>query len=132
LYPVARFNISRLNGSLAANGSVAYMFKRKGEFKLPAGAVTHAQESELGFIDYELEDKEIGAASAELHYLPTITKELSEEHAKEVLRKFVADRIRLLPPVLPRDHLPQEPDRNKLNADNDEEETNQEEGPVAE
>ncbi|MEX2090498.1 MAG: YebC/PmpR family DNA-binding transcriptional regulator [Bacteroidota bacterium] len=80
-----RHHLTKHNGSLAANGSVAFMFERKGVFKLPAGAITHAEEFELEFIDYGLEDKGIGATSAELHYLPTITKELSEEHAKEVL-----------------------------------------------
>lgn len=106
-----RHHLTKHNGSLAANGSVAFMFERKGVFKLPVGAITHPEEFELEFIDYgleemeqddneivvyssfndfgkmqkALEDKGIGARSAELHYLPTITKELNEEHAKEVL-----------------------------------------------
>lgn len=106
-----RHHFTKHNGSLAANGSVAFMFERKGVFKFPAGAITNVEEFELEFIDHGLEeleqddheivvytsfndfgkmqkvleDKGIVATSAELHYLPTTTKELSEDHAKEVL-----------------------------------------------
>ncbi len=106
-----RHIFSKHNGSLGANGSVAFMFERKGVFKIDASKISNIDEFELEFIDHgleelerdenlivittsfndfgkmqkALEEKDIEATSAELHYLPTSHKELTEEQAKEVL-----------------------------------------------
>jgi transcriptional/translational regulatory protein YebC/TACO1 len=47
--------------------------------------VVYTSFNDFGKMQKVLEDKGIVATSAELHYLPTTTKELSEDHAKEVL-----------------------------------------------
>lgn len=106
-----RHHFTKHHGSLGANGSVAFMFERKGVFKIPAASIPNAEEFELDFIDHgleemerdeqeivvytpftqfgtmqkALEDKGIEAISSELQYLPTTTKELTEELAKEAL-----------------------------------------------
>ncbi len=106
-----RHIFSKHNGSLGANGSVAFMFERKGVFKIDASKIPNIDEFELEFIDHgleelerdenhiviatsfndfgrmqkALEDKGIEVTNSELHYLPTSRKELTEEQAKEVL-----------------------------------------------
>jgi len=106
-----RHILTKAGGSLAASGSVAFLFERKGVFKLEAEKISNPDELELRLIDHGLEDmhqdensyviytsftdfghmqkglEEMGLepTSTELHYLPTSRKELSEEQAKEVL-----------------------------------------------
>ena len=99
------------NGTLATSGSVAFLFERKGVFRLPSMDVSNPEELELDLIDHGLEEFEqdeedvvmyasfdafgtlqkaleertLTPKSAELEYLPTARKELAEEQAKEVL-----------------------------------------------
>jgi YebC/PmpR family DNA-binding regulatory protein len=105
-----RLVFSKKNGSMGNSGSVAFMFERKGVFKfapgvlnleeleldlIDAGAedieqneeetVIHTKFTDFGLMVKFLEDKKIEAISAELHYLPTTTKELSEAEQDEVL-----------------------------------------------
>ena len=87
-----------------------FMFERKGLIRIPASAVPDIDEFELELIDHGLDDlsqheqelliytsfqdygkmlkyfeeKGIEVKSSELQYLPTTTKELSEEQTKEV------------------------------------------------
>lgn len=105
-----RLVFSKKNGSMGNSGSVAFMFERKGVFKfapnvlnleeleldlIDAGAedieqneeetVIHTKFTDFGLMVKFLEDKNIEAISAELHYLPNTTKELSETEQDEVL-----------------------------------------------
>lgn len=105
-----RMIFSRNNGSLASTGSIAFMFERKGLFKVAADKIPNLDEFELEMIDHGLEDMEqqdqevfiytsfqdfgkmhkaleekgIEAINTELQYIPTTTKELAEAEAKEV------------------------------------------------
>ena len=105
-----RHAFSRHNGTLGASGSIAFMFDRKGVFRVAASKIPNIDEFELEMIDHGLEDlvhqeedffiytsfhdfgkmakaleeKGIEATTTELQYLPTTTKELSEAEAKEV------------------------------------------------
>lgn len=106
-----RHFLTKANGSFAASGSVAFLFERKGVFKIPAESIKNLDEFELEFIDHGLEDmhpeenefivyaqfanfgqmqkaleeKGIEPTSVELHYLPSTRKELPEDQEKEVL-----------------------------------------------
>jgi YebC/PmpR family DNA-binding regulatory protein len=97
-------------GSLGSSGSIMFMFERKGLIRVAASKVQDLDEFELELIDHGLDDlvpndqelliytsfqdygrmlkyleeKGIEAISSELQYLPTTTKELPEEQAKEV------------------------------------------------
>ncbi len=105
-----RHIFTKHGGSLAASGAIAFMFERKGVFKIPSNAIKNADEFELEMIDHGLEDlvhgeqefylytsfqdfgrmqkaleeRGIEAAGTEIQYLPTATKELPEEQMKEV------------------------------------------------
>jgi len=105
-----RLAISRGNGTLASSGSIAFMFERKGIYKIAADKVPNLDEFELEMIDHGLEELEkqdqeifiytsfqdygkmhkvleergIEPISSELQYIPTTTKELPEAEAKEV------------------------------------------------
>jgi YebC/PmpR family DNA-binding regulatory protein len=105
-----RHAFTKYGGSLGVGGSISFMFERKGIFTIAADAVKDQDEFELEFIDHGLEDlvldedkiyvhtsfqdygkmqkaleeKGIEVASTELQYLPTTTKELTEEQIKEV------------------------------------------------
>ncbi|MCU0411126.1 MAG: YebC/PmpR family DNA-binding transcriptional regulator [Bacteroidetes bacterium] len=105
-----RHIFTKHGGSLAASGAITFMFERKGMFRVPLSAVKDIDEFELemidhglddltgdenelhlytSFVDYgrmqkALEEKGIEVTSSELQYIPTTTKELPEEHAKEV------------------------------------------------
>ncbi len=105
-----RLAISRHNGSLASTGSISFMFERKGVFRIATDKIPDLDEFELEMIDHGLEDlvqqdedvyvytsfhdfgkiaktleeKGIEVTNAELQYMPTTTKELSEAEAKEV------------------------------------------------
>ncbi len=99
------------NGTLGTSGSVAFLFERKGVFRIARTDVGQPDELELDLIDHGLEDfeqdeddvvlytsfdsfgsmqkaleeKGLTSKSAELEYLPLARKELPEEQAKEVL-----------------------------------------------
>jgi YebC/PmpR family DNA-binding regulatory protein len=105
-----RLAFSRGNGTLGSTGSIAFMFERKGVYKIASDKVANLDDFELEMIDHgleelekqdqeiflytsfqdfgkmhkALEEKGIEAISTELQYLPTTTKELSEAEAKEV------------------------------------------------
>ena len=110
-----RNQFNKFGGNLAANGSVAFQFKRMGVFRLdPAGIAQDELELELidhgleemgestgekgeaqlvircAFADFgklqkALEDRGIKPLSAESEYIPGTPMELPEPHAKEVL-----------------------------------------------
>jgi YebC/PmpR family DNA-binding regulatory protein len=103
-------------GNMGATGSVGFMFKRMGVFRLaPAGIDEEALELDLidhgleemgettgekgeaqlvvrcafpdfGRLQKALEDRGIVPISAESEYIPTVPTTLSEEHAQEVLK----------------------------------------------
>ncbi len=106
-----RLIFTKNDGSMGNSGSVAFMFERKGVFKfapnvlnleeleldlIDAGAedieqneeetVVHTKFTDFGQMVKFLEDKKIEATSAELQYIPTTTKELSEAEQDEVLK----------------------------------------------
>jgi len=106
-----RLHFSKNGGAMGNSGSVAFMFERKGVFKFEP-AKLNLEEAELDLIDAGAEDIETGEGeivvyttfsefghllkfletsgmevkSAELHYIPSTTKELSEEEQDEVLK----------------------------------------------
>ena len=116
-----RTHFNRSGGTLASPGSVGFLFKRMGVFRLnPAGL--DAEELELELIDYgleemgestgekgepqlvircafadfgqmqkALEDRGITPLSAESEYIPTTPTELAESQATEVLS--LVDRL---------------------------------------
>jgi YebC/PmpR family DNA-binding regulatory protein len=97
-------------GSLGSAGSIAFMFERKGLFKISKEKVADLEAFELELIDFGLDDfsyddqffyiyssfqdygsmqkaleeRELEILSTELTYIPTNTKELSGEQLKEV------------------------------------------------
>lgn len=106
-----RLHFSKNGGSMGNSGSVAFMFERKGVFKfdpaklnldeleldlIDAGAedidrsdeeiIVYTKFTEFGHMQKFLESKELEAKSSELQYIPTTTKELSEEQQDEVLK----------------------------------------------
>ena len=121
---------NRWGGNLATNGSVSFMFKKMGVFRLnPEGIdqddlelylIDHGLEemgestgekgepqivvrcafSDFGQVQKALEDRKIVPLSAEHEYIPSAATELSEEQAKEVLELI--------------DHLEQDDDVQKV------------------
>jgi YebC/PmpR family DNA-binding regulatory protein len=106
-----RVIFSKGGGAMGNSGSVAFLFERKGVFKfdpskinvseveldlIDAGAedieqtedevVVYTKFTEFGHMLKFLESKHLEAKSSELQYIPTTTKELSEEHQDEVLK----------------------------------------------
>lgn len=106
-----RLHFSKGHGSMGNSGSVGFMFERKGVFKfdpakinvdeleldlIDAGAddidrqddeiTIYTKFTEFGHMAKFLETKHLEAKSSELHYIPTTTKELSEEETDEVLK----------------------------------------------
>jgi YebC/PmpR family DNA-binding regulatory protein len=106
-----RLHFAKNGGSMGNSGSVAFLFERKGVFKfdpsklnldeleldlIDAGAediektdeeiVVYTKFTEFGHFLKFLETKQLDAKSSELQYLPTMTKELSEEQQDEVLK----------------------------------------------
>lgn len=105
-----RHHFKEYGGSLGNTGSIAFMFERKGLFKIPVDKISDVDEFELDMIDHgldeltgddqfvyvytqfqnfgamqkALEEKGIEPSSTELQYLPTTTKELTEDQQKEV------------------------------------------------
>jgi YebC/PmpR family DNA-binding regulatory protein len=106
-----RLIFSKNDGTMGNNGTVAFMFERKGVFKfdpakinveeieldlIDAGAedietneeeiVIYTKFTEFGHFQKFLESKSLEARSSELQYIPSATKELSEEQQDEVLK----------------------------------------------
>ncbi|MFT5229941.1 MAG: YebC/PmpR family DNA-binding regulatory protein, partial [Glaciecola sp.] len=109
---------TKYNGALGTNGSLSFMFNRKGVFTLPKEAIGDMplEELEMSLIDGGLEELEaiedeiiitcgfedfgnmnstldslnLEADSSELQRLPTDTKVLSVDHAKSVLKMIDA------------------------------------------
>jgi YebC/PmpR family DNA-binding regulatory protein len=106
-----RLHFSKNNGSMGNSGSVAFMFEHKGVFKftpesinldeleldlIDAGAdeiekgeeeiTVYTKFTEFGHMQKFLEEKNLEPKSSELQYIPTTTKELSEEQQDEVLK----------------------------------------------
>ncbi len=105
-----RHYFSKAGGSLGSSGSIAFIFERKGLIRIAASQIPNIDDFELELIDHGLDDlvqheqelhiytsfqdygkmqkyfeeKGIEVISSELQYLPTTTKELTEEQAKEV------------------------------------------------
>jgi YebC/PmpR family DNA-binding regulatory protein len=103
-----RHIFTKHGGTLAASGSITFMFEKKAVFRIEAEKVKDAEEFELEMIDHGLEDlvqqdadlfiyttfqdfgkmhkaleeRGIEPTSTEIQYLPTTTKELTEEQAK--------------------------------------------------
>ncbi len=106
-----RHYFSKGGGTLGNSGSIAFMFERKGLIRIAASKIPDVDEFELELIDHGLDDlvqheqeihiytafqeygkmqkflesKGIEVISAEMQYLPTTTKELTEEQSKEVM-----------------------------------------------
>jgi YebC/PmpR family DNA-binding regulatory protein len=110
-----RLRFSKNGGAMGNSGSVAFMFERKGVFKfdpaklnldeleldlIDAGAediqreeeeiVIYTTFTEFGHMLKFLESRHLEAKSAELQYLPTTTKELSEAEQDEVMECITA------------------------------------------
>jgi YebC/PmpR family DNA-binding regulatory protein len=105
-----RHHFTKNNGTLGNSGSISFLFERKGFVRVPLSKIGDVDEFELNAIDHGLEDLEpdgeelhiytsfhdygkmqkfleekgIEVISAELQYIPTTTKELTEDQAKEV------------------------------------------------
>ncbi len=107
-----RMYFSRANGALGTNGSVSFMFEHKALFKIDASNL-NKDDLELELIDFGLEDitleqetnhfiiqttfsdygkmqsaleeRKINLIETTKTYIPTTTKELSEEQEKEVM-----------------------------------------------
>lgn len=105
-----RHHFKKKEGALGNTGSVTFMFERKGIFKIERSKVEDPDSLELDLIDFGLDDfgyddefvyvytafadfgamqkaleeKEIEINATELTYIPTNTKELTEEQQKEV------------------------------------------------
>lgn len=110
-----RLHFSKNGGTMGNSGSVAFMFERKGVFKfdpsklnldeleldlIDAGAEDIAREedeiiiytkfTEFGPMQKFLESRNLAAKSSELHYIPTTTKDLSEENLDEAMECITA------------------------------------------
>ncbi|NJD21621.1 MAG: YebC/PmpR family DNA-binding transcriptional regulator [Melioribacter sp.] len=105
-----RHHFRKHEGSLGTTGSIAFMFDRKGLFKVPKNSVTDLDNLELELIDFgldefsyddefiyiytpfqeygnmqkALEEKNIEIKATELQYIPTNYKEVTEEQRKDV------------------------------------------------
>jgi len=105
-----RHHFKEYGGSMGNTGSISFMFDRKALFKIPVDKIKDVDEFELEMIDHGLDDltgdeqfiyvytsfhdfgkmqkaleeKGIEPTSTEFQYIPTTTKELTEEQQKEV------------------------------------------------
>ncbi|MDA0986190.1 MAG: YebC/PmpR family DNA-binding transcriptional regulator [Bacteroidetes bacterium] len=105
-----RHHFKENGGTLGQTGSIAFVFERKGLFKIKKDLIQDIDSFELDLIDFglddltgddeflyiytsfhdfglmqkALEDKNIETASAELQYIPTTTKELIQTEQDEV------------------------------------------------
>ncbi len=110
-----RVHFSKNGGSMGNSGSVGFMFERKGVFKfapnilnleeleldlIDAGAedivkeeeevIVYTKFTEFGSMQKFLESKNLVPKSAELQYIATTTKELSEAETDEVMECITA------------------------------------------
>ncbi len=110
-----RLHFSKNGGAMGNSGSVAFLFERRGVFKfdpaalnldeleldlIDAGAeeiernddeiVLSTKFTEFGTMQKFLESRNLEAKSSEIHYVPTTTKELSEEQQDEVFKLIEA------------------------------------------
>jgi transcriptional/translational regulatory protein YebC/TACO1 len=101
----------RSHGALGTSGSVSYMFNRKGVFKLKAEGVDadelelelidsgleemkreedevvlYCDFSDFGAIQKALEDNNIETTSAQLEWLPTMSKKLNDNEVEQVIK----------------------------------------------
>jgi YebC/PmpR family DNA-binding regulatory protein len=106
-----RLIFSKNGGAMGNSGSVAFMFDRKGVFKFDAAALNleeleldlidagaedidaaegeitvYTRFSEFGHMQKFLETRGLEAKSSTLQYVPTTTKELTEDQQDEVLK----------------------------------------------
>ena len=105
-----RHHFTKNGGTLGSSGSIMFMFERKGLIRISATKIPDVDEFELELIDHGLDDlaqheqelqiytsfqeygkmlkyldeKGIEVLSSELQYIPSTTKELPEDQAKEV------------------------------------------------
>jgi len=105
-----RHHFRKHEGSLGTTGSIAFMFERKGLFKIPKNSVTDLENLELELIDFgldefsyddefiyiytpfqeygtmqkALEEKNIEIKATELQFVPTNYKEVTEEQRKDI------------------------------------------------
>ncbi|MBI2416468.1 MAG: YebC/PmpR family DNA-binding transcriptional regulator [Ignavibacteriales bacterium] len=105
-----RHHFRKHEGSLGNTGSISFMFERKALFSIDRAPVADVENLELELIDFgldelsyddnliyiyvpfqeygtmqkALEDRNLEVKGAELQFIPTNTKELTEEQAKEV------------------------------------------------
>ncbi|MCU0383514.1 MAG: YebC/PmpR family DNA-binding transcriptional regulator [Cyclobacteriaceae bacterium] len=110
-----RLIFSKNDGAMGNSGSVSFMFERRGVFKF-ANGVLNLEELELDLIDAGaedieqgeeetiiytkftdfgsmqkfLEERKIEATNSELQYIPSTTKDLSEDQQDEVLKLIEA------------------------------------------
>jgi len=106
-----RMYFDRSHGALGTSGSVSYMFNRKGVFKLKAEGVDadelelelidsgleemkreedevvlYCDFSDFGAIQKALEDSNIETTSAQLEWLPTMSKKLNDNEVEQVIK----------------------------------------------
>lgn len=106
-----RLHFAKNGGSMGNSGSVVFLFERRGVFKfdpakiniddleldlIDAGAediergeeevVIYTKFTEFGHMQKFLEAQHLEAKSSEIHYIPTTTKELSEDQQDEVFK----------------------------------------------
>lgn len=111
-----RMHFDRCHGALGTSGSVSYMFNRKGVFKLKAEGidadelelelidagleemkreedevVLYSDFSDFGTMQKALEDRNIETTSAQLEWLPTMTKKLNDNEVEQVIK--LIDRL---------------------------------------
>ena len=106
-----RLHFSKNGGAMGNSGSVAFLFERRGVFKfdpaalnldeieldlIDAGAeeierneeevVLYTRFTEFGSMQKFLESQNLEAKSSEIHYVPTTTKELTDEQQDEIFK----------------------------------------------
>jgi YebC/PmpR family DNA-binding regulatory protein len=106
-----RLHFSKNGGSMGNSGSVAFMFERRGVFKFAPGSLDlealeldlidagaedidsheegisiYTKFTDFGNMQKFLESKNLEPKSSEIQYIPTTTKELSEDEQDEVLK----------------------------------------------
>ena len=111
-----RMYFDRSGGALGVSGSVSYMFNRKGVFKIKAEGhnwdelelelidagledmkheddevVLHTDFKDFGAMQKALEDLKIEPSSAQLEWLPTLSKKLSDAEVDQVIK--LIDRL---------------------------------------
>src|SRR5579862_5831381 len=76
---------TRNAGNLGTTGSVGFLFKKMGVFRLDPATVKDQDELELDLIDFGLEARRITPLSAEHEYICSMPTELPEDQAAEAL-----------------------------------------------